>query len=233
MSTVVYKWWHLADCKLLQFIKQKQKNIFVNKCAHVTIFLAEKQQMALVVCHSVLPPGTLKFSMALQLEIIETKSKTFIEIKFKTFNMRVTNKHFYPTFYTFPNLRRWRMKLQKKKMMDLVNFLRPTDWKKKNASKRKCWNRDFSIFEGETDRLEKCVSEPKNGWKRLLFLIKKMLNKNRFLERSILFIFSHSEPKHILVLISLPISLFHTEYRSDLTLCSKISTYILQWVSGI
>jgi hypothetical protein len=53
MSTVVYKWGHLADCKLLQFIKQ-QKIHFVNKQAHVTNFLAEKQQMALVVCHSVL-----------------------------------------------------------------------------------------------------------------------------------------------------------------------------------
>ncbi len=53
MSTVVYKWWHLADCKLLQFIKQ-QKIHLVNKHARVTIFGAEKQQMALlVVCHSV------------------------------------------------------------------------------------------------------------------------------------------------------------------------------------
>ncbi len=52
VSRVVYKWWHLADCKLLQFIKQ-QKNIFVNKCVRVTNFSTEKQQMELVVCHSV------------------------------------------------------------------------------------------------------------------------------------------------------------------------------------
>ncbi len=52
VSRVVYKWWHLADCKLSQFIKQ-QKIHFVNKRACVTNFLAEKQQMALVVCHSV------------------------------------------------------------------------------------------------------------------------------------------------------------------------------------
>ncbi len=52
VSTVVYKWWHLADCKLLQFIK-KQKFHFVNKGTRVTIFLAEKQQMTLIVCHSV------------------------------------------------------------------------------------------------------------------------------------------------------------------------------------
>jgi hypothetical protein len=35
VSTVFYKWWHLADCKLLQFIIQ-QKNYFVNKRACVT-----------------------------------------------------------------------------------------------------------------------------------------------------------------------------------------------------
>ncbi len=52
VSTVVYKWWHLADWKLLQFIKQ-QKIHFVNKHACVTKVLAEIQQMALVVCHSV------------------------------------------------------------------------------------------------------------------------------------------------------------------------------------
>ncbi len=52
MSTVVYKWWHLADCKLLQLIKQ-QKMHLVNKRASVTNFLSEKQQMALVECHSV------------------------------------------------------------------------------------------------------------------------------------------------------------------------------------
>ncbi len=51
MSTFVYKWWHLADCKLLQFIKQ-QKNHFVIKHARVTNISAEKLQMALVVCHS-------------------------------------------------------------------------------------------------------------------------------------------------------------------------------------
>ncbi len=52
VSKVVYKWRHLADCKLLQFIKQ-QKIYLVNKHACVTNFLAEKQQMALVVCRSV------------------------------------------------------------------------------------------------------------------------------------------------------------------------------------
>ncbi len=38
VSMVVNKWWHLADCKLLQFIKQ-QKIHLVNKQAHVTITL--------------------------------------------------------------------------------------------------------------------------------------------------------------------------------------------------
>ncbi len=52
MSTVVYKWWHLADCKLFQFIKH-QKNYLENKRAGVTNFFAEKQQMVLVVCHYV------------------------------------------------------------------------------------------------------------------------------------------------------------------------------------
>ncbi len=52
VSTVVYKWWNLADCKLLQFIKQ-QKIYLVNKRACVTNFFGRKQQMALVVCHSV------------------------------------------------------------------------------------------------------------------------------------------------------------------------------------
>jgi hypothetical protein len=53
VSTVVYKWWHLEDSKLLQSINQ-QKIHFVNKRAHFTNILAEKQQMALVVSHSVL-----------------------------------------------------------------------------------------------------------------------------------------------------------------------------------
>ncbi len=47
---VVYKWGHLADCKLSKFIKQ-QKIYFCKQRARVTNFLAEKQQMALVVCH--------------------------------------------------------------------------------------------------------------------------------------------------------------------------------------
>ncbi len=54
MSAIVYKWWHLADCKLSQFIKQ-QKFHFVYKHAYVTNYLAEKQQTALVVCHIVYP----------------------------------------------------------------------------------------------------------------------------------------------------------------------------------
>ncbi len=52
VSTVVYKWGHLADCKMSQFIKQ-QKIHFVNKRACVTNVLTEKQQMSLVACHSV------------------------------------------------------------------------------------------------------------------------------------------------------------------------------------
>ncbi len=52
VSTVVYKWWHLANCKLLQFIKQ-QKIHFVNKHAMSPIFWKKTQQMAMVVCHSV------------------------------------------------------------------------------------------------------------------------------------------------------------------------------------
>ncbi len=59
VSTVVYKWWHLTDCKLLQFIKQQKINL-VHKRASVTNFMAEKQQMALVVCHSVLYHHTLQ-----------------------------------------------------------------------------------------------------------------------------------------------------------------------------
>jgi hypothetical protein len=54
MSTVVFKWQYLAESKLIQFIKQ-QKIHLVNKGARVTNFLAEKQQMALIVCHSVYP----------------------------------------------------------------------------------------------------------------------------------------------------------------------------------
>ncbi len=53
MSTVVYNGWHPADCELSQFTKQ-QKTHFVHKHAHVTKVLAEEQQMALVVCYSVL-----------------------------------------------------------------------------------------------------------------------------------------------------------------------------------
>ncbi len=60
VSRVVYKWWHLADCNLSQFIKQKKIH-FVNKRACVTNFLAEKQQMALVVCHSVYGQDELNF----------------------------------------------------------------------------------------------------------------------------------------------------------------------------
>jgi hypothetical protein len=43
ISTVVYKWWHRADCKLSQFIKQ-QKIHFVNKHGCVTNFLAENNR---------------------------------------------------------------------------------------------------------------------------------------------------------------------------------------------
>ncbi len=41
MSTIVYIWWHLDDCKLMQLMK-RQKNNSVNKHACVTNILAEK-----------------------------------------------------------------------------------------------------------------------------------------------------------------------------------------------
>jgi hypothetical protein len=44
---------HLDDCKLSQFMKQ-QKIHFGFEHGRVTNISAEKQQMALVVCHSVL-----------------------------------------------------------------------------------------------------------------------------------------------------------------------------------
>ncbi len=50
-TTVVYKWWHLADCKVSRFTKQPKINV-VNKHAPVTNVSAGKQHMALDVCRS-------------------------------------------------------------------------------------------------------------------------------------------------------------------------------------
>ena len=89
VSTPVYEWWHLADCKLSQFIWQ-QKISFVNKCVNVTSFATENQQMELVVCHS-LVPKRLNYSFLMMhnfnldryntyISFIEMEVKYYLEI---------------------------------------------------------------------------------------------------------------------------------------------------------